>query len=98
VGHFVPPLSVALHDVLACWCGVDRSTDARARTAFLVLYPRERGIAHLKNWRILARHLGRRWHMSEDEVFIKINGVQEYLWRAVDQDGNVPRHPRTEPP
>jgi putative transposase len=24
-----------------------------------------------------------------DEVFIKINGGQKYLWRAVDQDGNV---------
>ena len=24
-----------------------------------------------------------------DEVFIKINGVQPYLWRAVDQDGDV---------
>ncbi|MDQ1042058.1 transposase-like protein [Streptomyces sp. V4I2] len=24
-----------------------------------------------------------------DEVFIKINGEQRYLWRAVDQDGNV---------
>ena len=24
-----------------------------------------------------------------DEVFIKINGVQYYLWRAVDQDGEV---------
>ncbi|WP_405524524.1 IS6 family transposase [Streptomyces canus] len=28
-----------------------------------------------------------KWHL--DEVFIKINGVQRYLWRAVDQDGNV---------
>ena len=24
-----------------------------------------------------------------DEVFIKINGVQYYIWRAVDQDGDV---------
>jgi len=24
-----------------------------------------------------------------DEVFLKINGQQHYLWRAVDQDGNV---------
>ncbi|MDG2090716.1 MAG: IS6 family transposase, partial [Gammaproteobacteria bacterium] len=24
-----------------------------------------------------------------DEVFIKINGIQHYLWRAVDQDGEV---------
>jgi hypothetical protein len=25
----------------------------------------ERGIAHLKNWRALTRHLGRREHMSD---------------------------------
>ena len=25
-----------------------------------------------------------------DEVFIRIEGVQHYLWRAVDQDGIVP--------
>jgi putative transposase len=30
---------------------------------------------------------GDRWHL--DEVFIKINGVQHYLWRAVDQNGVV---------
>jgi putative transposase len=24
-----------------------------------------------------------------DEVFVKINGRQHYLWRAVDQDGDV---------
>ncbi|MFE7245948.1 IS6 family transposase [Streptomyces sp. NPDC057580] len=30
---------------------------------------------------------GDTWHL--DEVFIKINGVRRYLWRAVDQDGNV---------
>jgi putative transposase len=30
---------------------------------------------------------GDKWHM--DEVFVSINGVQHYLWRAIDQDGNV---------
>ncbi|WP_158933316.1 IS6 family transposase [Acidisphaera sp. S103] len=30
---------------------------------------------------------GDKWHM--DEVFIRIQGVQHYLWRAVDQDGGV---------
>jgi putative transposase len=25
-----------------------------------------------------------------DEVFIRIQGVQHYLWRAVDEDGVVP--------
>ena len=27
------------------------------------------------------------WHL--DEVFVKINGVQHYLWRAVDHEGEV---------
>ena len=31
--------------------------------------------------------LGDTWHL--DEVFIRINGQQQYLWRAVDQDGDV---------
>ncbi len=30
---------------------------------------------------------GDKWFL--DEVFLKINGKQHYLWRAVDQDGNV---------
>jgi putative transposase len=28
-----------------------------------------------------------KWYM--DDVFIRIRGKQHYLWRAVDQDGNV---------
>ena len=30
--------------------------------------------------------LGDTWYL--DEVFVKINGVLHYLWRAVDQDGD----------
>ena len=30
---------------------------------------------------------GCRWHL--DEVFVKINGERHYLWRAVDQGGEV---------
>jgi putative transposase len=30
---------------------------------------------------------GDKWHM--DEVFIRIQGVHHYFWRAVDQDGAV---------
>jgi putative transposase len=30
---------------------------------------------------------GDKWHC--DEVFIRINGTRHYLWRAVDQHGNV---------
>ncbi len=31
--------------------------------------------------------LGDTWHL--DEVFVKIGGRRQYLWRAVDQDGDV---------
>jgi putative transposase len=48
----------------------------------------------LRFGRIFANMLKRRrpqpgdkWYM--DEVFIRIRGKQHYLWRAVDQDGNV---------
>ena len=39
--------------------------------------------------RIRARRgqLGDRWHL--DEVYLKIGGCVQYLWRAVDQDGSV---------
>ena len=39
--------------------------------------------------RIRARRgkLGDTWHL--DEVFIKIGGRLQYMWRAVDQDGSV---------
>jgi putative transposase len=40
--------------------------------------------------RTLRQHrcrVGRRWHV--DEVFIRINGRIHYLWRAVDQNGQV---------
>jgi putative transposase len=30
---------------------------------------------------------GDKWHM--DEVFVRIQGKQHYLWRAVDQDGTI---------
>ena len=31
--------------------------------------------------------LGDTWHL--DELFVNIQGRQQYLWRAVDQDGDV---------
>ena len=37
--------------------------------------------------RAKERREGYIWHF--DEVFIKIKGKQHYLWRAVDQDGDV---------
>ena len=43
---------------------------------------------------IYSRRLKRKHHGYDDtfyidEVFVKINGKQHYLWRAVDQDGEV---------
>ncbi len=35
-------------------------------------------IKDLRHWR---------WHL--DEVFVKINGETHYLWRAVDQEGEI---------
>lgn len=35
----------------------------------------------------MRAHTHWRWHL--DEVYVKINGVQHYLWRAVDQEGEV---------
>jgi len=32
-------------------------------------------------------HCGDKWHL--DEVFLTIRSERQYLWRAVDQDGNV---------
>ena len=39
--------------------------------------------------RLKRRHTGYRDTFYIDEVFVKINGKQQYLWRAVDQDGDV---------
>ena len=39
--------------------------------------------------RLKHRHTGYGDTFYIDEVFVKINGKQQYLWRAVDQDGDV---------
>ncbi|MGB5324423.1 MAG: IS6 family transposase [Pseudomonadales bacterium] len=39
--------------------------------------------------RLKRRHRGYGDTFFIDEVFVKINGIQHYLWRAVDQDGEV---------
>ena len=35
------------------------------------------------------RGFGSKWRWHLDEVFVKINGKQHYLWRAVDHEGEV---------
>ena len=39
--------------------------------------------------RLKPKHLGYGDMFYIDEVFIKVEGKQHYLWRAVDQDGEV---------
>jgi len=39
--------------------------------------------------RLICRHQGFGDTFYIDEVFVKIDGKQQYLWRAVDQDGEV---------
>ena len=39
--------------------------------------------------RLRRRHQGYGDTFFIDEVFVKIQGKQHYLWRAVDQDGEV---------
>lgn len=45
------------------------------------------GQAYANRLRRRRARLGDKWFL--DEVFVRINGVQHYLWRAVDQDGTV---------
>jgi len=40
-----------------------------------------------KRINLLPNHSNWKWHL--DEVFVKINGVAHYLWRAVDHEGEV---------
>ena len=45
------------------------------------------GQAYANQLRRRRARPGDKWHL--DEVFVKINGTIHYLWRAVDQHGNV---------
>jgi putative transposase len=45
------------------------------------------GGTYAKRLRSQAPHPGDRWHL--DEGYLSINGKLQYLWRAVDQDGEV---------
>jgi len=48
---------------------------------------RKFGQAYANGLRRRRPRPGDKWHL--DEAFIQINGATHYLWRAVDQDGNV---------
>ena len=45
------------------------------------------GRAYSKRLRHRRGQLGDTWYL--DELFVAINGRQQYLWRAVDEDGDV---------
>jgi len=48
---------------------------------------RKFGSVYAARLRKKRARFGGKWHL--DEVFLKMNGVQHYLWRAVDQNGAV---------
>ena len=48
---------------------------------------RKFGPEYARKLRKKQGRLGDIWHV--DELFVKIQGQQYYLWRAVDQDGDV---------
>jgi putative transposase len=45
------------------------------------------GIEYARTLRRRQGRLGDTWHL--DELFVTIQGQRQYLWRAVDQDGDV---------
>ena len=45
------------------------------------------GSAYARRLRQQRGRLGDTWHL--DELFVTLNGRQQYLWRAVDEDGDV---------
>ena len=45
------------------------------------------GRASARRLRHVRGRQGDTWHL--DELFVKIQGRQQYLWRAVDEDGDV---------
>jgi len=48
---------------------------------------RKFGSDYAKRLKKRRGQLGDSWYL--DELFVKINGQQQYVWRAIDQDGDV---------
>ena len=67
--------------------------DLLAKRGVLVTYEtirrwcRKFGPEYARSLKRRQGRLGDIWHL--DEVFVKIRGERHYLWRAVDQDGDV---------
>jgi putative transposase len=51
------------------------------------LWCRKFGTAYASELKRRERRTGKTWHL--DEVFVRIGGKQVYLWRAVDEHGQV---------
>ena len=45
--------------------------------------------AEIRRYRVSRMRAYSNWQWHLDEVFVKINGEQHYLWRAVDHEGEV---------
>lgn len=53
------------------------------------------GQDYAKRIRVQRGQLGDTWHL--DEVYLKIGGCLQYLWRAVETGWQCPRHPGATP-
>src|SRR5271168_3657987 len=45
--------------------------------------------AEIRKKRVEGMRAYTHWHWHIDEMYVKINGEMHYLWRAVDQEGEV---------
>ena len=45
--------------------------------------------AEIRRCRVKPDQCYSRWRWHLDEVFVEINGEAHYLWRTVDQEGEV---------
>ena len=79
--YFRFPLSFRNVEDLLAERGIDVSYESVRRWASKF------GRAYARNLRRTRPHSHSRWHL--DEVFVSINGKRMYLWRAVDNEGEV---------
>ena len=53
-------------------------------------------VGEVRRRRVQAMRQHMHWRWQLDEVDVRINGVQHYLWRAVDHEGEAPESFATE--
>ena len=94
-GHRFPPAIIS-HSVWLYYqfgLSLREVEDLLAKRGIVVSYETIRrwcakfGPDYARQLRRRQGRLGDTWFL--DEVFVKINGQRQYLWRAVDQDGDV---------